>query len=115
MTTIQVPNFKVNGLWIAIAHSINLQSRTESGSVWYDMRNRCKINGSIQNRQPRYIGCTMSENFKDFQFFVEWHIKQIGFGLKDYQIDKDLLISGNKEYHEDKCVFIAKTVKYVLN
>lgn len=115
MTTIIIDNFQSNeGLWVPQFQQNCVQYRTKSGAAWHDMRQRCKIGGATQNRQSRYIGCTISENFTNFQFFAEWHIKQVGFGFEGYQLDKDLLISGNKEYHEDKCVLIPRALNMFL-
>jgi hypothetical protein len=48
----------------------------------------------------------MSENFQDFRFFAEWCEGQIGYGVENYHIDKDILIPGNKLYSENTCVFV---------
>lgn len=77
-----------------------------SGNTWNAMRGRCKEGGCVQSIFTNYIGCTMSANFKIFDFFVEWHEKQIGFGREDYDLDKDLLFPGNKLYSEETCVLI---------
>lgn len=74
---------------------------TRSDLTWSNMRNRCKNDGIVY---PSYAGCSMSENFKDFQFFAEWHQHQIGYALPNYDIDKDILIPGNKVYSETTCV-----------
>lgn len=100
-------NFKdSNGLW-AKRSTINSERQfTKSGLVWRNMCNRCTYGGVHQAQFPTYIGCTMSENFKDFQFFVEWHQEQIGFNEKNYHLDKDILIPGNKLYSEETCVLV---------
>jgi hypothetical protein len=48
----------------------------------------------------------MSIEFKNFDKFVEWHEQQIGFGVYGYDLDKDLLVSGNKIYSKETCVLI---------
>lgn len=82
---------------------------TRSGIVWNNIKNRCNPNNAWQKLSPFYIGCTMSENFQDFQFFVEWHIQQIGFS-EAYTIDKDILIPGNKIYSEEYCVLVPQSL-----
>lgn len=111
----KVPNFQ-NGLgqWCKFAGVNGKSIQTESGSVWYDMHTRCNPKGSIQKRQPSYVGCTMSENFKNFQFFAEWHINQIGYGNLGYEIDKDTLVAGNKLYSENTCVLIPQELNMFL-
>ncbi len=85
-----------------------------SGQVWQAMSQRCKLDGSFQNAHPSYVGCTMSENFKDFQFFVEWHMQQIGYGFYKYQLDKDILIKGNRIYDCNTCVLIPQSLNKFL-
>lgn len=107
-----IKNFKDSlGNWARLLTVDGKSIQTQSGSVWYDMRTRCNANGSIQKRQPRYIGCTMSTDFCNFQYFAEWHIEQIGFGIENYEIDKDILFEGNKLYSRDTCILVP----YELN
>ena len=65
-------------------------------------------------RYPTYRGCVTSENFKNFQFFAGWCQEQVGFGEDGCQLDKDILIKGNKVYSEDTCVFVPKELNLVL-
>lgn len=94
----------------------NLERRkTTVGRFWADMRDRCIIGGRVQRLNPTYIGCEMSANFKDIQFFGEWCEVQVGFGERDasgkhWGLDKDLLKKGNKLYSEDLCVFLPHEI-----
>ena len=93
-----IDNFKLSdGKWAKYDQIKRKTIWTKSGSIWNNIRNRCNPNNKWQIISPEYAGCSMSDNFKDFNFFVEWHIAQIGFGIEAYTIDKDILISGNKE------------------
>lgn len=88
--------------------------RSKSKIVHMSMLARCKEGGIYQRNAPTYIGCKMSENFKDFKKFEIWHRSQIGYGCDDYDIDKDLLIEGNKLYSEDTCVLIPAALNAFL-
>ena len=81
--------------------------------LWYSMLRRCYSDNSKKKR-PTYEGCEVSENFKYYEYFHEWCNKQIGFGNKDWHLDKDLLVKGNKVYSENSCVFIPSEINLLL-
>ena len=87
--------------------------RTKEYQTWKGMLERC-YSGITQVNQPSYVGCTVSENFKNFQYFAEWCNQQIGFGNKGWQLDKDILFTGNKIYSEDNCVFVPQEVNLLM-
>ena len=86
---------------------------TKEYNLWKSMLRRC-YSDAYQKKQPTYEGCEVSENFKSYEYFHEWCNKQIGFGVNGFELDKDLLIKGNKLYSEDSCVFIPADVNLVL-
>jgi len=81
--------------------------------VWRQVLVRC-YDPKYQKKRPSYVGCLVSENFKNFSFFYEWAQKQIGFGQEGYHLDKDLLIKGNKLYSEDTCLFLPSRLNTLL-
>ena len=80
---------------------------TKEYQLWKGIVERC-FSERYQNKYPTYAGCKMSENFLSFQYFAEWCQSQVGYLQKDYHLDKDILIDGNKLYSEDTCVFAPK-------
>ena len=92
--------------------SINNKSIKEY-SLWCDMLKRCYCE-KYHFKKPTYIECEVSENFKNYSFFYEWCQNQIGFDNKDWQLDKDLLIKGNKVYSENTCIFIPRELNQTL-
>lgn len=86
---------------------------TKEYETWRGMLRRCHSQEYLE-KHPSYLGCSVSENFKNFQFFAGWCNNQIGFGLDGYQLDKDILVKGNKHYSEYTCVFIPKRLNTFL-
>ncbi len=84
--------------------------KTKEYSHWTSMLGRCYST----KQTTGYIGCTVSENFKNFQYFAEWCNNQFGFGEKGYHLDKDILLKDNKVYSEDTCCFVPKRINYLV-
>lgn len=81
--------------------------------LWKAMLRRC-YSEKERHLLPSYEGCSVSENFKSFDYFYEWCQEQIGFEIKGFALDKDILVKGNKLYSEDTCVFVPKAVNQLL-
>lgn len=74
--------------------------------LWLGMLERCYCD-KLQVSNPSYIGCSVSEEWHNFQRFAEWCTGRYRGG---YQLDKDLLKIGNKIYSKDTCVFVPKSL-----
>lgn len=86
-------------------------------SLWKGMLLRCTNKYWI--KKPTYENVTCSENFKSYTFFYEWCNRQVGFKNVDekgnyWQLDKDLLLKGNKLYSENVCVFVPQKLNLLL-
>ena len=86
---------------------------TKEYVLWKDVLRRC-YSDTFQKKQPTYKDCEVSDKFKSYEHFYEWCHKQVGFGVEGFEIDKDLLIKGNKVYSEDSCVFLPAEINMVL-
>ena len=75
---------------------------TKEYVLWQNMLRRC-YSDTYQKKKPTYESCEVSDNFKSYEYFYEWCNNQFGFNNKDWQLDKDLLIKGNKVYSENSC------------
>ena len=87
--------------------------KTKEYMLWTHMLQRC-YSDTIKKKYPTYEGCEASENFKYYEYFYEWCNKQIGFGVEGFELDKDLLIKGNKVYSENTCVFLPHEINQIL-
>lgn len=74
--------------------------------AWTSMLKRC-YSPKLQERQPTYKGCSVSEEWLTFSNFKSWMEKQ---DFEEMQLDKDILLEGNKVYSEETCVFVSGKV-----
>lgn len=81
--------------------------------LWIGLLKRC-YNPKYHQRQPSYVGCAVSENFKSYSYFYEWCQSQIGFNQEGFQLDKDLILKGSKFYSEDTCLFLPRQLNTLL-
>lgn len=87
--------------------------------IWNAMMQRCREGSARALTAHTYSDCTVSDNFKVFEYFNSWCHKQAGFQEKDekgrvYHLDKDLLVRGNRVYSEDTCVFVPSKVNQFI-
>lgn len=63
---------------------------------------------------PSYIDCSVSEEFTCYQDFAKWFEEQ-PFFERGWEIDKDLLLKGNKIYSPENCCLIPREINGSLN
>lgn len=83
-------------------------NRTKVYSLWASMLSRCQPDGAVQKRTNVYTGCEVHPEFIRFQDFAEWCHNQNGFHFDGWELDKDILIPGNRIYGPDTCCFVPK-------
>jgi hypothetical protein len=79
-------------------------------ACWSSMLQRC-YDDKRHITHPTYIGCTVDEewhNFQNFRVFYEKNYK------KGYHLDKDLMNIGNKIYSEKNCSFVPREINMLL-
>jgi hypothetical protein len=74
--------------------------------AWASMLKRC-YSEKFHIKHPTYIGCEVCEDWKVFSKFKLWMETQDWEGK---QLDKDLLVMGNKVYSPTTCLFVSGDV-----
>ena len=66
-------------------------------------------------KTPSYKDCEVCEEWHNFQNFAKWYDENY-YEVKGEktQIDKDILIKGNKIYSPDKCLFVPQKINLLF-
>lgn len=87
--------------------------RDKTYDIWQKMLHRC-YGSKVGKSCATYVGCEVSENFKSYHLFHQWSENQIGFREQGFQLDKDLLVKGNKLYSEATCLYLPKELNCLI-
>ena len=87
--------------------------RAKSYQTWRGMMRRCYDPKTLK-RSPTYVGCSVDERWHDFQDFAKWFYSN-PYSSLGYQLDKDILVTNNKVYGPEYCVFVPKQLNMILN
>lgn len=82
-------------------------------STWKGMYNRA-YSEKFLAKKPTYRGCSVASEWDCFQDFGSWTESAIGWGNPTWNIDKDLLIRGNKVYGPDTCVMLPHNLNMLI-
>ena len=77
---------------------------------WKNMLHRC-YNSNYHLKFPTYKGCTVCEEWLNFQNFAKWFEDNY---IENFQLDKDILIKGNKIYSPETCCFVPQEINYLF-
>ena len=80
-------------------------------STWKQMlmRTYCEF---YRAERPTYQDVTVCEEWLSFTTFREW---MEGEDWEGNELDKDIIVSGNREYRADRCLFVSRAVNGLLN
>lgn len=68
----------------------------------------------VQSKAPSYIGVRIHEDFRDYQKFDVWCSSQKGFDVVGFDLDKDLLSSGEFMYGPNNCTFLPHIINMLI-
>lgn len=78
--------------------------------TWKNLLKRC-YNKECQEKRPTYKGCTICDEWLNFQTFSQWYNDnwyEIDYGKMC--LDKDILLKGNKIYSPKTCIFVPQKI-----
>ena len=79
--------------------------------VWHSMIVRCYSKKSHKH-SPTYIGCSVCNEWLYFSAFKQWMTLQ---SWENNELDKDILVEGNKIYSPKSCCFVPSTINSLMN
>lgn len=85
---------------------------TQAYATWYNMLKRCYYQ-KLHIKQPTYRGCSVSDEWLDFQDFAEWYYSN-RYSELGYHLDKDILVPNNKVYKSNACCFIPQELNSLV-
>jgi hypothetical protein len=81
-------------------------SHTIQYDTWKRMMRRC-----YGDKYPTYIGCTVAKEWHNFQNFAAWYDNNYyEIEGERMELDKDILIKGNKIYSPNTCIFVPQRI-----
>lgn len=80
---------------------------------WQAMLERC-YSEKFKSRHQEYKGCFVNREWHTLSNFKDWVESQDIKDLKGMDLDKDLLVFGNKEYSSNNCKLLPKTLNIFL-
>ena len=72
--------------------------------AWFNMLQRA-YSEQYHEKQPTYSGVTVCKDWHSFSAFRAWWL---GNYREGWQLDKDILAPGNREYGPDSCVYVPR-------
>lgn len=90
---------------------------TKEYNCWYSMLKRC-YDKNFHKKEPTYLQCKVCEEWLCFENFYEWLHGQENFDIllinNDLNLDKDILIKGNKIYSPDTCCLVPHCINMLF-
>lgn len=83
--------------------------KTKAYQAWRNMLDR-SYSSDYHASQPSYIGCTVCDEWLEFQAFAKWFYDNHPQDGEKYHLDKDIKVTGNKVYRPDACLFVPQSV-----
>ncbi|MNR09757.1 hypothetical protein D3C85_1259730 [compost metagenome] len=86
-------------------------NQNKSYRHWVHMIKRCY---SCTDEYKNYHDKFVTEEWFNFQNFTDWALIQHGFNERKWQLDKDILVQGNKIYSPETCCFVPARINSLV-
>lgn len=95
--------------------SYNTKTHKHIYIKWKSMLCRCYYKKYLIEK-PTYKDCTVAEIWHNFQNFAQWYEENYDPKLmQDWELDKDMLVKGNKTYSPETCCFVPRKLNMIVN
>lgn len=103
------------GRFVPYSYSSGEHAPEKIYAYWSRMINRCyNEKEMMKSKGKSYIDKFVRDDWHNFQSFVEWALTQPNWHFHGFELDKDLLVKGNKVYSQDACCFLPQEVNSFL-
>lgn len=83
---------------------------TKAYIKWHQMMGRC-YNKIYKSEHISYVDCTVISEWHNFQNFAKWYDENYyEITGEEMNLDKDIIIKGNKLYSPKTCVFVPQSI-----
>lgn len=83
--------------------------------AWIGLLERC-YSIKFHEKYKTYIGCSVDENWHNFQNFAKWFEKNYNpETMQGWHLDKDILVKGNKIYSPETCCFVPNEINVLFS
>lgn len=87
---------------------------TNEYSLWHGILLRCYYEGE-RSIHKAYKDVVVCDEWLNFQNFATWCQDQVGFNSDKWEIDKDVLVRGNKVYSPTTCCFLPQEINRLFS
>ena len=112
-----VCNYGIVGSKYSTRDKINTKKHGLEYLTWINMLKRC-VDEKNREKNPTYKDVTIDPRWQFYENFYEWMHEQENFDnlrkLNDVNLDKDILIKGNKIYSPETCTLVPAKINNLL-
>lgn len=101
--------------YLGNSKSIEDKKTKRSYRIWEGMIRRCYCE-EIFSHHPNYRGCEVCDDWKCYSNFEKWYDEHYyTLDNEKVELDKDILIDGNKIYSPETCIFVPQYINQLFS